>query len=86
MTVKNIFLSASIAVFAITAFTESSSVVNVPDASRAFTIDYENNEFLMDGKPFRYISGSFHYFRAMPERWADKLRAMRAAGLNAVST
>lgn len=40
----------------------------------------------MNGKPFRYISGSFHYFRALPETWATKLRTMRAAGLNAVST
>lgn len=40
----------------------------------------------MNGKPFRYVSGSFHYFRALPETWQRKLRTMRAAGLNAVST
>ncbi|XP_014473975.1 PREDICTED: beta-galactosidase isoform X2 [Dinoponera quadriceps] len=52
----------------------------------SFAIDYKNNQFLLDGKPFRYVSGSFHYFRAPRYYWRDRLRAMRAAGLNAVST
>ncbi|XP_011706917.1 PREDICTED: beta-galactosidase, partial [Wasmannia auropunctata] len=51
-----------------------------------FEVDYENNQFLLDGKPFRYVSGSFHYFRAPRQYWRDRLRKMRAAGLNAVST
>ncbi|XP_037913145.1 beta-galactosidase-like isoform X1 [Hermetia illucens] len=55
-------------------------------APRQFTIDYNANTFLMDGVPFRYVSGSFHYFRALPETWRTKLRTMRAAGLNAVDT
>ncbi|XP_055686749.1 beta-galactosidase-like [Lutzomyia longipalpis] len=53
---------------------------------RKFEVDYENDTFLLDGKPFRYISGSFHYFRAPRENWRQKLRTMRATGLNAVST
>jgi len=40
----------------------------------------------MDNKPFRFVAGSFHYFRALPETWRQKLRTMRAAGLNAVTT
>lgn len=40
----------------------------------------------MDGKPFRYVSGSFHYFRALPETWQRHLKTMRAAGLNAIDT
>lgn len=55
-------------------------------SSRTFIIDYDNNQFLKDGEPFRYIAGSFHYFRALPETWRKKLRTMRAAGLNAVTT
>lgn len=54
--------------------------------AREFRIDYENNRFLKDGEPFRFIGGSFHYFRALPETWQQKLRTMRAAGLNAVTT
>lgn len=40
----------------------------------------------MDGQPFRYVSGSAHYFRIPREYWRDRLRKIRAAGLNAVCT
>lgn len=49
-----------------------------------FTVDYDNDVFLKDDVPFRYVAGSFHYFRARPETWQSHLRRMRAAGLNAV--
>lgn len=39
---------------------------------------------MMDGKPFHYVAGSFHYFRALPQTWREKFKTMRAAGLNAV--
>lgn len=51
-----------------------------------FTVDYETNKFLLDGKPFRYISGSFHYFRTPNQYWRAIFKKLRAAGLNAVST
>lgn len=51
-----------------------------------FTIDHEANTFMLDGQPFRYVSGSFHYFRAVPESWRSRLRTMRASGLNALDT
>ncbi|KAH8297907.1 hypothetical protein KR018_000509 [Drosophila ironensis] len=51
-----------------------------------FTIDHDANTFLLDGKPFRYVSGSFHYFRAVPDAWRSRLRTMRASGLNALDT
>lgn len=51
-----------------------------------FEVDYENDRFLLDGKPFRYVSGSFHYFRTPRQYWRDRLKKIRAAGLNAVST
>lgn len=54
--------------------------------NRTFKINAKKKQFEMNGKPFRYVSGSFHYFRAMPQTWQRKLRTMRAAGLNAVST
>ncbi|XP_062536479.1 beta-galactosidase-like [Armigeres subalbatus] len=53
---------------------------------RTFTVDYDNNTFLLDGAPFQYVAGSFHYFRAMPEAWGSILKSMRAAGLNAITT
>ena len=54
--------------------------------SRSFTIDYENDVFLKDGEPFRYISGSFHYFRVPEFYWKDRLAKMKAAGLNTLQT
>ncbi|XP_055616989.1 beta-galactosidase-1-like protein [Toxorhynchites rutilus septentrionalis] len=58
----------------------------VDKRQRTFTIDYDNNTFLLDGEPFQYIAGSFHYFRAVPQSWSRILKSMRAAGLNAVTT
>ncbi|XP_029678912.1 beta-galactosidase [Formica exsecta] len=66
-----------------------SETINLPSNDTwqySFGVDYENNLFLLDGKPFRYVSGSFHYFRAPRQYWRDRLRKMRAAGLNAIST
>ena len=56
------------------------------ESSRSFTIDYEKNCFLKDGEPFRYISGGMHYFRVPVFYWEDRLKKLRAAGLNAVQT
>jgi len=53
---------------------------------RSFRIDPESGSFLKDGAPFRYVSGSLHYFRVHPSSWADRLAKLRYAGLNAVST
>ncbi|XP_063704009.1 beta-galactosidase [Culicoides brevitarsis] len=55
-------------------------------SSRSFVVDWDNDRFLKDGEPFRFVAGSFHYFRALKETWRHKLRTMRAAGLNAVTT
>eukprot|EP00058_Branchiostoma_floridae_P013980 XP_002599468.1 hypothetical protein BRAFLDRAFT_122758 [Branchiostoma floridae] len=55
-------------------------------AGRSFSIDYDNNTFLKDGEPFRYISGSIHYSRVPRSYWQDRLTKMYAAGLNAIQT
>ena len=55
-------------------------------SSRSFVVDWKNDVFLKDGEPFRYISGSFHYFRVPRFYWQDRLSKMKAAGLNAVQT
>uniref|UniRef100_A0A7M5WZQ4 Beta-galactosidase n=2 Tax=Clytia hemisphaerica TaxID=252671 RepID=A0A7M5WZQ4_9CNID len=53
---------------------------------RSFTIDYEHNTFLKDGKPFRYISGSMHYFRTPHQLWEDRFYKAKMAGLNVIQT
>lgn len=44
------------------------------------------DEFQMDGKSFRYISGSFHYFRQQPESWESSLKKIANGGLNTICT
>lgn len=74
--------------FPLLLFISASSAINVVSNSetRSITVDYTHDRFLLDGQPFRYISGSFHYFRAVPESWRRIIRLMKAAGLNAIST
>ncbi|CAL8267753.1 unnamed protein product [Lota lota] len=57
---------------------------NLVNGDRTFSIDYKNNCFLKDGKPFQYISGSIHYSRIPRYYWKDRLVKMYMAGLNAV--
>ena len=52
--------------------------------SPSFLIDEPNRQFLLDGLPFRYISGSIHYFRIPRERWDERLQKVRALGFNAI--
>ena len=56
------------------------------EADRSFVIDLDNNTFLKDGVPFQYLSGSIHYFRVPQDYWADRLKKMFAAGLDAAQT
>ena len=47
-------------------------------------LTYKNDQFLMDGEPYRIISGAMHYFRIMPEYWEDRLKKLKACGFNTV--
>ena len=42
--------------------------------------------FYLDGNHFKVISGSFHYFRTVPEYWQDRLEKLLAMGCNTVET
>ena len=44
------------------------------------------NDFLLNGKPFRIMAGEIHYQRIPREYWADRLLKLKAAGLNTVGT
>jgi beta-galactosidase len=43
-------------------------------------------DFLLDGEPFRILSGALHYFRVHPGHWADRIRKARQLGLNTIET
>ncbi|SHN00269.1 glycoside hydrolase family 35 protein [Gracilibacillus kekensis] len=45
-----------------------------------------NSEFYLDDQPFQILSGGIHYFRIIPEYWEDRLRKLKALGLNTVET
>lgn len=49
-----------------------------------FTVGDE--DFLVDGRPVRVLSGALHYFRVHEEQWPHRLRMLRAMGLNCVET
>lgn len=44
------------------------------------------DNFYLDGKPFKIISGAIHYFRIVPEYWQDRLEKLKAMGCNTVET
>ena len=49
------------------------------------TFEIKDN-FYLDGKPFKIISGGIHYFRVVPEYWKDRLEKLKAMGCNTVET
>lgn len=44
------------------------------------------DDFYLDCKPFKIISGAFHYFRTVPEYWQDRLEKLVNMGCNTVET
>ncbi|WBQ03365.1 glycoside hydrolase family 35 protein [Kribbella sp. CA-293567] len=43
-------------------------------------------DFLLDGAPYRILSGALHYFRVHPDSWADRIEKARLMGLNTIET
>lgn len=50
------------------------------------TFTCNEHHFLLDGKPFRLLSGAMHYFRVPAVSWDERLAKLRAMGLNTVET
>lgn len=44
------------------------------------------DEFLLDGEPYRVLSGALHYFRVHPDEWADRIHKAKLMGLNTIET
>jgi beta-galactosidase len=55
-------------------------------ASSLQTFAAEDGQFLLNGKPFRIISGEMHYARIPRAYWRGRFRMAKAMGLNAVTT
>jgi beta-galactosidase len=56
------------------------------DATTPRTFEIGDRDFLLDGQPYRILSGAIHYFRVHPELWADRIRKARLMGLNTIET
>jgi beta-galactosidase len=59
---------------------------NQETTGNKMTLTISGNQFLLDDKPFRILSGALHYFRVVPEYWRDRLEKMHAFGLNTLET
>jgi len=46
----------------------------------------EKENLMLNGKPFKIISGAMHYFRVPDAYWKDRLLKLKACGLNTVET
>ncbi|WP_262316629.1 glycoside hydrolase family 35 protein [Lacticaseibacillus parakribbianus] len=44
------------------------------------------HDFMLDGQPFKIISGAIHYFRIAPSKWYQSLFNLKAMGANTVET
>ena len=55
-----------------------------PAAAHRLTVG--DTSFLLDGRPFRIISGELHYPRVPRAYWRARLRMARAMGLNTITT
>jgi beta-galactosidase len=49
-------------------------------------LTYNEKDFLMDGKPYKIMSGAMHYFRIPREYWRERLLKLKECGLNTLET
>ena len=60
------------------------SIFDTPATVGTFAIG--DTDFLLNGEPFRVLSGAIHYFRVHPDQWADRIAKAHAMGLNTIET
>src|SRR3984885_1929251 len=55
-------------------------------SQQSYTFGVANGQFVLNGKPFRVISGEMHYPRIPRAYWRDRFRMAKAMGLNTITT
>ena len=55
-------------------------------SAQSHTFTATGDHFMLDGKPFQIRSGEMHFSRVPRPYWRDRLRKMKAMGLNTVAT
>jgi beta-galactosidase len=73
-----------VALFVVACFAFATQAKGDTRKHRVFGI--EGDHFVLDGKPFKIISGELHYARIPREYWRMRLRMAKAMGLNTVAT
>ena len=74
--------SSTIAAFALGAFASSHGQTKAPVAT---PLAVQGEHFLLRGKPFQILSGELEYARIPRADWRDRLRKVRALGLNTIT-
>jgi beta-galactosidase len=64
----------------------ASAVCQPQEGQEQTGLTVKGTNLLLDGKPFRILSGELHYARIPREYWRARLRMARAMGLNTVAT
>lgn len=64
--------------------TEERKEVKIGEPAVRYTSSGEG--FVVEGKEKKILSGAIHYFRVVPAYWEDRLKKLKAAGLNTVET
>ncbi len=65
----------------------SSSLLHATQSQKpSHTFGWSGPRFLLDGKPFQIISGEMHYPRVPRPYWRQRMRLMKAMGLNTLTT
>ncbi|OPA78319.1 beta-galactosidase [Paenibacillus selenitireducens] len=49
-------------------------------------LEISEGQYVLDGAPYRIVSGAIHYFRVVPAYWEDRLLKLKACGFNTVET
>lgn len=70
-------------IIAIFSFTVSDSFAQ---QKPVHTFEIKNGDFVYDGKPIKIHSGEMHYARIPKPYWRQRLKMVKAMGLNAVAT
>lgn len=81
MTTRRTFLAGSAAVAA-----AGLAARAVPALAAEPRFATAGNDFTLDGKPFQILAGEMHYPRIPRASWRDRLKKLKALGLNTLTT
>jgi beta-galactosidase len=82
MTTRRTFLAGSAAVAAASGLAARAA----PAMAAAPRFTTAGDQFMLDGKPFQVLAGEMHYPRIPRASWRDRLKKLKALGLNTLTS